>query len=185
MTERADQLHHDNAPAHSAALVQAFFWQSITSPRSVNPLQPRFGSQQLRAFPKAKITVEREEICERDSHTVHKLSQRCLTANRLAPHERVCSQMRSTVSSDWLPSYNKAAQQVLEIFKVARYFLESPCTSSIISYIILERNIALFFDIPVSVTEIYASKEIGVLVVITTKNSYTWNMTCNTKSISV
>ena len=24
MTERADQLHHDNAPAHSAALVQAF-----------------------------------------------------------------------------------------------------------------------------------------------------------------
>jgi hypothetical protein len=24
MTERADQLHHDNAPAHSTALVQAF-----------------------------------------------------------------------------------------------------------------------------------------------------------------
>jgi hypothetical protein len=37
MTERADQLHHDNAPAHSTALVQAFFfWQSITSPRSVS-----------------------------------------------------------------------------------------------------------------------------------------------------
>ena len=25
MTERADQLHHDNAPAHSTAGVQAFF----------------------------------------------------------------------------------------------------------------------------------------------------------------
>jgi hypothetical protein len=25
MTERADQLRHDNAPAHSAALVQGFF----------------------------------------------------------------------------------------------------------------------------------------------------------------
>jgi len=24
MTKRADQLHHDNAPAHSTALVQAF-----------------------------------------------------------------------------------------------------------------------------------------------------------------
>jgi hypothetical protein len=24
MTEQADQLHHDNAPAHSTALVQAF-----------------------------------------------------------------------------------------------------------------------------------------------------------------
>jgi hypothetical protein len=24
MTERADQLHHDNAPAHFTALVQAF-----------------------------------------------------------------------------------------------------------------------------------------------------------------
>jgi hypothetical protein len=26
MTERTDQLDHDNAPAHSTALVQAFFW---------------------------------------------------------------------------------------------------------------------------------------------------------------
>jgi hypothetical protein len=24
MTEQADQLHHDNAPAHSTAVVQAF-----------------------------------------------------------------------------------------------------------------------------------------------------------------
>ena len=44
-----------------------FFWQSITSPRSVSPLPPphrRFGSLLLLSFPKAKIVFEREEICE-------------------------------------------------------------------------------------------------------------------------
>jgi hypothetical protein len=97
MTERADQLHHDNAPAHSTALVQAFrlFWQSITLPRSVSPLQPIFGSLRLLAFPKAKIAVEKDKICECDSHTVRKLSQWCLTADRLAPWESDCSWMHS------------------------------------------------------------------------------------------
>jgi len=36
-------------------------------------------------FPKAKITVVRKEICECDCQTVQKLSQRCLTADWLAP----------------------------------------------------------------------------------------------------
>jgi len=36
MTERADQLHHNTAPAHSTALVQVF-WQSITTLMSVSP----------------------------------------------------------------------------------------------------------------------------------------------------
>ena len=35
----------------------------------------------LLAFTKTKIAVESEEICECDGHTVHKLSQRRLTAN--------------------------------------------------------------------------------------------------------
>jgi hypothetical protein len=83
------QLHHDNAPANSTAPMQAFFWQNITSPRCVSPLQPRFGSLQLLAFPKAKIDVEREEICECEDHIVHKLSQRHHTANWLAPQETV------------------------------------------------------------------------------------------------
>jgi hypothetical protein len=51
------------------------------------PLQPRFGSLLLLAFPKAKIAVEREEICECEVHTVHELSQRRLTADWLAPRE--------------------------------------------------------------------------------------------------
>ena len=43
--------------------------------------QPRFGSLQLLAFPKVKIAVERDEICECDGHTVHQLSQWRLTAD--------------------------------------------------------------------------------------------------------
>jgi hypothetical protein len=34
--------------------------------------------------------------------------------------------MRSKVSSDWLPSYNKVMEKVLEIFKMAGYFPDSP-----------------------------------------------------------
>jgi hypothetical protein len=83
MTEQADQLHHDNAPAHSTALVEAFFFFGKEShhPGLSAPLKPRFGSLRLLAFLKAKIAVEREEICECDGHTVHRLSQRRLTAD--------------------------------------------------------------------------------------------------------
>jgi hypothetical protein len=136
MTERADQFHHDNAPAHSTALVQVFFFKSITSPRYVGPLQPRFGSLPLLTFPKAKISFEKDEFCECDCHTVHKLSQRRLTANWLAPQESDCSRMSCKVSSDWLPSYIKATRPVLEIFKMAGYFPDSSRTKcNSVSYI--------------------------------------------------
>jgi len=79
MTEQAIQLHHDNVPAHSTDLTQAFFGKTSHHPGLSAPLQPRFGSLQLLAFPKAKITVKREEIRECDGHTIHKLSQRRLT----------------------------------------------------------------------------------------------------------
>jgi len=42
--------------------------------------------------------------CECDGHTVHKLSQRRLTADLLAPRESDCSRMHSKISSDRLPS---------------------------------------------------------------------------------
>jgi hypothetical protein len=64
--------------------------------------------------------------CECDGHTVHKLSQRRLTADWLAPRQSDCSWMHSKVSSDWLPSYIKARRPVLEIFKMAGYFPDSP-----------------------------------------------------------
>jgi len=64
--------------------------------------------------------------CECDDHTLHKLSQRRLTADWLAPLESDCSRMRSKVSSDWLSSYIKATRPVLEIFEMARYFPDKP-----------------------------------------------------------
>jgi len=81
---------------------------------------------QLLAFPKAKFAVEWEGICECDGHTVHKLSQRLLTADWLAPPESDYSRMHSKVSSDWQLSYIKATRPVLEIFKMDRYFADSP-----------------------------------------------------------
>jgi hypothetical protein len=126
MTEWADQLHHDNASAHSTPLTQDFLAKHHTTQVCQPPLQPRFGFLRLLAFLKTKITIEREEICKCDGHTVHKLSQRCLTAEWLAPQESDCSQIYIKVSSDWLPSYIKAMWPVLEIFNMAGYFLDRP-----------------------------------------------------------
>jgi hypothetical protein len=76
MTERAHQLHLNNArPAHSTALVQAFLGKASHHPGLSAPLQPRFGSLQLLAFPKAKIADERVVICECEGHTVNKVCQ--------------------------------------------------------------------------------------------------------------
>jgi len=58
MTERADQLHHDNVPANSTALVLAYFGKTLQHPGLSAPLQPIFGSMRLLAFTKAKIVVE-------------------------------------------------------------------------------------------------------------------------------
>jgi len=64
--------------------------------------------------------------CECDSHSVHNLSQRSLTVDWLAPRETDCSRTHSKVSSDCLPSYIKATRPVLEIFRTAGYFPDSP-----------------------------------------------------------
>jgi len=73
----------------------------------------------LLSFPKDKFAIEREEICEFDGHTVHKLSQWRLTADWLAPRESDYSRMHSKVSSDWLSSYIKATRPILDIFIMA------------------------------------------------------------------
>jgi len=127
MTKRADQLHRNNAPAHCTALVQAFFFGKASHhPGLSAPLQPWFGFLWLLVFPKVKIGIESEEMGEWDGHTVHKLSQRHLTADWLAPRESDCSRKHSNVPSDGPPSHIKATWPVLEIFKMARYFLDSP-----------------------------------------------------------
>ena len=57
--------------------------------------------------------------CECDGHTVHRLSQRRLTADWLALQESDSSRRDSKVSPDWLPCYIMATRPVLEIFKIA------------------------------------------------------------------
>jgi len=96
------------------------------------PLEPRFASLCLLAFPKAKIALKREEICECDGHILHKLSRRRLTADWLAPRESDCSSTDSKVYSNRLPSYIKAIRPVLEIFKMPGYFPGSPRISSVV-----------------------------------------------------
>jgi hypothetical protein len=82
MIKRADQLYHENAPASSTALVQACLAkQHVTQGYRPLPLHPRYGSMRLLAFPKVKIAVESDEICECGDHTVRKLIQRRLSAD--------------------------------------------------------------------------------------------------------
>jgi len=59
MTERADNLHHNDGSAHSTALVRAFLGKTTHHPGLSAPLQPKFGSLRLLAFPKIKIAVEK------------------------------------------------------------------------------------------------------------------------------
>ena len=74
MTERADQLHHDSAHAHSTALVQNFSAKHHITRFCQPPLQLIFGSLRLLAFSKAKIAVEREETGFRDIQNGRTLS---------------------------------------------------------------------------------------------------------------
>jgi len=109
-------------------LLCRLLWQIITSPNSVSPIQHRFGSLRFLALSTAKIAVEKEEICECDAHTVHKLSLQHLTADLPAARESDCSWTHSKVSSDWLPCYIKFTYLVLEVFKMDRYSPNSPHT---------------------------------------------------------
>ena len=133
------RIHNDRA-RRSASLLQCacpfyssragFFGKTLHHPGLSAPLKLRFGPLRLLAFPKSKITVEREENCECDGHTVHKFSQRSLTVDWLAPRESDCWRMNKKVSSNWLPSYIKATWPVLEIFKMSWYFPDSPFSCS-------------------------------------------------------
>jgi hypothetical protein len=67
--------------------------------------------------------------CECDGHTVHKLSQRRITADWLVPRESDCSRTRCKFSSDCLSGYIKVAIPVPEIFKITEYFPDWPLMS--------------------------------------------------------
>jgi len=121
---RSANLHQCACPFYSSRA--GVFGKTPHRPGLLASLQPRLGSLRFLVFLIAKIAVENGEICECDGHTVHKLIQRRLTADWLAPRYSECSRMRSKVSSDWLPSYTKATRQVLEVLKMAGYFPDRP-----------------------------------------------------------
>jgi len=60
MTKRADQLHNDNAQAHSTALLQAFFfWQGIYITQGCQPLySPDLAPCDYWLFPKLKSPLK-------------------------------------------------------------------------------------------------------------------------------
>jgi len=63
------------------AFLAKYHITQVCQPPHPPSLQPTFDPLQLLAFPKAKIAVEREEICECNVQTIRKLSQQRLTAN--------------------------------------------------------------------------------------------------------
>ena len=58
------QLCHNNVPAHASCLVQRSFGKTSNHPGDSAPLQPRFCTLWFLAFPKTKITFERDEISD-------------------------------------------------------------------------------------------------------------------------
>jgi hypothetical protein len=58
MTERADQLHHDNAPVHSTALVQAFLAKHHITQVCQPPYIPDLAPCDFRLFPKLKSPLK-------------------------------------------------------------------------------------------------------------------------------
>ena len=128
MTERADHLHHDNVPAHSTALVQTSFPPRKAShhPRLSAPPTVQIWLPATSGFSQRQNHGWKGGVSECDGHTVHKLSQRRLTADWLAPRDSDCSRVHSKVSPDWMPSYIKATRPVFEIFRMAGYFPDSP-----------------------------------------------------------
>ena len=60
---------------HSTALLTEFFGKTSHHPGLSAPLQPRFGSLLLLAFPKTKIADESEEICACEGHSIQAQSK--------------------------------------------------------------------------------------------------------------
>jgi hypothetical protein len=58
MTQRADQLHHDNAPAYSTALMQAFLAKHHITQVCQPPCSPDLAPCDFWLFPKLKSLLK-------------------------------------------------------------------------------------------------------------------------------
>ena len=126
MTEWADQLHHDNVPAHSTALMQAFLAKHRITQICQHPYSPDLAPCHFWFFSKLKSPLKVRRFVNAMVTPYTSSVSVIITADWLAPRESDCSQLHSKFSSDWLPSYIKATQPVLKIFKMDGYFLDSP-----------------------------------------------------------
>jgi hypothetical protein len=151
MTEQADQPHH-NAPAHSTALLQDFFFAKLrVSPVCQPPYSPDLAPCDIWLFLKLKSPLKGRSFGNA-TVTQYTSCQWRLAADWLASRESDCSRMRSKVSSDWLPSYVKATRPVLEILKMAGYFPDSPriYRRALVTFVIITAvylNIQVFCDV--------------------------------------
>jgi transposase len=81
LTEQAHQRQHDNAPAHSTALVLDVLAKHHITQFCQPPYSPDLAPCDFWLFPKLKSMLKGRRFVKCDRHTVHKLSQRRLTAN--------------------------------------------------------------------------------------------------------
>ena len=58
MTERADQLHHENGPAHSTALMQVFFGKASHRPGLSAPYSPDMAPCDFWLSPQLKLPLK-------------------------------------------------------------------------------------------------------------------------------
>ena len=128
MTEWADQRHHDNAPAHCTALMQACFGKATHHPGLLAPPTAQiwlattsgFSQSENRRWKRGDLWMWRSHSTQAQSTLSH--------CQLTSPTGEWLFRMHSKVSSDWLPSYVKVTPEVLEVFTTAGYFPDSPRT---------------------------------------------------------
>ena len=109
------------------------FWTNVKSPRWLSPLQPRFGTLQLLAFPKTKITFERDRISDhrRDSGKYDREDD--------DDWENFERSQGSSLEGDWgvivlctvLLVSSSINLSFLFLYYMAGYLLDKPCISFI------------------------------------------------------
>ena len=128
MTERGDQLHHNNTPAQSTALVQAVFGKALHHQGLSAPVQSRFVFLRLLAFPKAKIAVKRRRFVN-ETVTQYTRSFNGVSLPNDWTHGRVTVHrcpVRSPLTGCEVTS--RPRDRFFKIFKMAGYFPDSPRT---------------------------------------------------------
>ena len=98
-------------------------------------------------WPWSNLVANQRRPYRRDGHTVHKFSQRRLTADWLVPRESDCSRMRNKVAFDSVSGCITVTPPVIEILKMDWYCTEGPRTFIYVSSVIV-RNCSSPVEMP-------------------------------------